>query len=87
MSRREWVETLIMIAVIIVWWPYIFVSAIPGLLGFALHPAYRGLLFIGTPIPLLVILALRLARYRAALKEADDIAAQRAQVDSDRKLR
>ena len=87
MSRREWAETLIMIAVIILWWPYVFLATFPSLFGFAAHPAYRGLLFYGTPIPLLVILASRVVRYRAALKEADDVAAQRAQVDSDRKLR
>jgi hypothetical protein len=87
MPRREWVETIVMIAVLLVWWPSIFAPVFPALSGFAHHPIYRHLLFIGTPIILLIILGLRIARYRQALKEANEIAAQRAQVDNDRRLR
>jgi membrane protein implicated in regulation of membrane protease activity len=87
MPRREWIETLVMIVVILLWWPYVFAPLAPGLFAFAGHPLYRQLLFVVTPIPLVVIFVLRLRRYRSALREAQEAAEQRAQVDTERRLR
>ena len=79
MRRVEWVEQIIMILVVIAW--------IPWVLGLVGHEGYRIMLYYGTPIPLLVILANRLLRYREAVREAEAIAEQRAQVDTDRQLK
>ena len=87
MSRVEWIETAIMIAVIVLWWPSIFSPVFPAWFGFAAHPAYRALLFYGTPIPVIAIFVRRLVRYRRAASEMEETADQRAQVDTDRRLR
>ncbi len=79
MRLVEWVEQIVMILVVIAWMPWIF-----GLLS---GEPYRMILYYGTPIPLLIILVNRLLRYRQAVREAEAVAEQRAQVDTDRKLK
>jgi hypothetical protein len=69
----------VMILVVVAWIPWIF--------GVASQEWYRMALYYGSPIPLLIILANRILRYRAAVREAEAIAEQRAQVDTDRELK
>ena len=78
MSRKEIVEQLVMILVIIAWIPWIF--------GYAPTPWYERALY-ATIIPVLLILVIRLLRYRKAVEEAEDVAAQRSKVDTPNKLR
>jgi hypothetical protein len=80
MRPVEWVEQIVMILVVIAWIPWIFGMG-------AAYEWYRIVLYYGTPIPLLIILVNRLLRYRQAVREAEAIAEQRAQVDTDRKLK
>ena len=66
MSRKEIVEQLVMILVIIAWIPWIF--------GYEPTPWYETALY-ATVIPLLLILVNRLLRYRKAVEEAEDFEA------------
>jgi hypothetical protein len=75
----EWVEQIVMILVLIAWMPWIF--------GLVSSELYRMILYYGSPVPLLIILVNRLLRYRQAVREAEAIADQRAQLDIDRELK
>ncbi len=79
MRPVEWVEQIIMIVIVVAWIPWIF--------SLVDHEWYRVALYYGSPVPLLVIFVNRVMRYRQAVREAEAIADQRAQVDTDRKLK
>lgn len=79
MGPLELVEQLVMIAIILAWLAWI--------LGFAPLPWFRDALYFGTPVPLLVILVLRLVRYRRAVREAEDLAEQRSRIDAPYRMK
>ncbi|MBM3499043.1 MAG: hypothetical protein FJX74_10270 [Armatimonadetes bacterium] len=73
MRPIEWVEQLVMIAIVIAWAVWV--------VGLVQAPWFRDVLYFGTPPPLIVILVLRILRYRQAVREAEAIAEQRGRMD------
>jgi cytochrome c oxidase subunit IV len=72
MRPLELVEQLVMILIVIAWMLWV--------VGFVQVPWYRDVLYYATPPPLIVILVLRLLRYRQAVREAESVAEQRGRM-------
>jgi hypothetical protein len=79
MRPAEVVEQVVMIAILLAW--------LVWALGFVPVPWFRDVLYFGTPPPLILILILRVLRYRQAVREAESIAEQRGRADGPLKMK
>lgn len=63
MSRTEWVETIAMILIIVLWWPVIFLGWGP--------PYYRGPLTVVSVVVVLAIFIVRLRRVNQGFSQSE----------------
>ena len=65
MERRELIEWVVIIAIILAWWPRIFVGYDP--------PWYNVLIYWVSPLVLIYILVIRFRRVQAGLEQSEKI--------------
>ncbi|MBM3476055.1 MAG: hypothetical protein FJX75_22525 [Armatimonadetes bacterium] len=79
MRPVEVVEQCVMIAILLAW--------LVWAIGLVPMPWFRDVLYFATPPPLILILVLRVLRYRQAVREAESIAEQRGRADGPFKMK
>ncbi|MGQ9732658.1 MAG: hypothetical protein ACUVX8_15475 [Candidatus Zipacnadales bacterium] len=85
MRPVEWFEQIVMVLVIIAWAGWFWLISVYGII--ASPPWLYKLMYYGTPIPVLIILANRLLRYRAAIRDAEALSEQRGKIDGSYRLK
>jgi len=79
MRPLELTEQLVMILILLAW--------VAWIIGLVTVPWFRDVLYFATPPPLIIILVLRVLRYRQAVREAEAMAEQRGRADGPLRMK